>query len=751
MNQKTIRNINRKLKHLLFIPLLLATFAFGDTLYPSAPVTQSPALTGGTRNDPAWFSDDLETCCFLVRPNIRDLKGRALIFTHLSDINRYGYERTRHYMRQLKEMGITDVMQLVMQGCAVTHPTENKQAWPLTYGRAFTVSEGYDPLMTLVQAAAKEGINITIKMQAKKVQPNMQAKNSKGEPYDDGKIPDYLNRDYRQFLHEMIDEYTGKYNVHKNIKGFYIDMPWDNMKDCFGDDFSVFEQFCLKNFNETPPREILEKIETGRTWMAPEDKWWRRFFLFRQWVGEDFLGDISGYCHKKGIEFGLQVGAWAGQQNSWAFGHDPYKASRLADWVLSPAGESPCCLLDNGTPGMWCHSSLGRMNAYAFRGKKMGVHFLFNSLCDPYMPTFTGGGNTPQITRQWQNFIINQKEWTGAGSLVKAGLLHNETCLMLAAGPRHVSENEKEIQTIRMLSFHQPVDRFFINDIEKYDDYRVLIAPKYSVRGISAEVFSRLKQFVEKGGTLISLDADWSTSKADLTDENDVTAIICGVKKESGKIIPVGDVQPLPLTDDTNGLVATEFSLGKGKVINFSFEVMEKINAGDQKLRDFFASLVQKYSAPEISIESDNATGFRAISALKKNNWIGVSLYSDDKTPAKGIVRFDMEKTGVKAGGYRILLLGRGMELLKSREHRCYSFVSLPDKENCWTSEDLKKGIPITITENNEANLPLPDRIDPKIRQDWEKEKKAAQRHYEYEIVVVSPYDELTIDGEKCD
>ena len=638
-------------------------------------------------------------------------------------------------MRQLKEMGITDIMQLTLTGCAVNHPTKNKQAYALQYSGygKLKMPQSYDPFMVLVKAAAREGLNVTVKMQVHNgpKRPAVEARDSKGKAYSNGLPPDYLSPELRKFIREMLDEYTTKYNIYGNIKGFYIDMPYYNMDDCFGDDFDVFEEFCLKEFGEAPPEEILEKMEQGNKWIDPKDKWWRRFFLFKQWVAEDFLKDVFDYCHQKGLEFGLQVNPTVGYGTGWSWGHNTYSLSKLADWLFTYPGSEhmePCHLLDNSTPGIFVGESFGSYNTYSFRGQDMGLHYLFNSLWDPVFPSgLSFGGYTSEVTMQYQKHIISQREWARAKSLTRAAILNNQNYLHMGAGIGQLKENKKEIETAKMLSCHLDIDRLFVEATDKYTNYRVLITPKYGVGGLSAEIFNELKQFVEQGGTIINLNARWFVSRADLTNEKDVTAEMTGsgYSTEKGKRPDV-----------------TEKSIGKGKVISIYADIE------GEKGKELLCSLVKEYSRPEISIKSDSAIRFRAITTLKKNNWVAVSLYSDDKTPAKGTVSIDIEKLGVKKDGYRILLLGRGMELLKSKEHWESPPVHVSGKGDYWKAEDFKKGIPITITENNEANLRLPEEFGDKLYYRWI--KKSKHRHYEYEIVVVCPCDELTIDGEKC-
>ena len=164
--------------------------------------------------------------------------------------------RARHNLRALRRIGVTDIIQLMVRG--------NKTYFPANH--PYAIREGArncDPLLTLVKAAAKERIAIWIKLQVdSNAYKAMCARDRHGKPYlRAGRLtcPDMLSPAYRQFLHDMIDRFAGKYNQWGSMRGFYVDMPFGTWYDFFGDDIPTFDKFFRERFGESLPRGIQKK------------------------------------------------------------------------------------------------------------------------------------------------------------------------------------------------------------------------------------------------------------------------------------------------------------------------------------------------------------------------------------------------------------------------------------------------------------------------------------------------------------
>ncbi|MDD3927198.1 MAG: hypothetical protein PHT33_11140, partial [bacterium] len=171
-----------------------------------------------------------------------------------------------------------------------------------------------------------------------------------------------------------------------------------------------------------------------------------------------------------------------------------------------------------------------------------------------------------------------------------------------------------------------------------------------------------------------------------------------------------------------------------------------ELGRNNKETEAYISSLVREQADPAVTAAGD----LKIVTTLKKGNWIAVSLYAE-AFPAKGVVSVDLKKLGLNKKGYRVMMLGKGMELSRPGDFW--------GKTGAWRAEDIAAGIPVTITVDNDAKLALPDKfdlssfsqgdanyIDVVTRSLWNAagEKK---RHYEHEILVIAPYDEPAIQG----
>jgi hypothetical protein len=693
-----------------------------------------------------WFDESLIRCTYLQRQPVEKTNGRILMIARVDYLNNYGYERTRQNLRQLKLMGITDIVQLTMRDCVIFHPTSVLDALP-----RYTT---YDPFMTLVKAAGRESIGIWVKLQIGygQVADKMLARNCKGEPYRQSKdrdLPDVLNNEYRAFLYRMIDEYVAKYSAFGSLKGLYVDMPYSNAGDYLGDNLEDFKKFTMERFGEMPPKDCnLDDIARK---CNPKDVWWRRWVLFKEWVNEDFNKSLSDYCRKKGLEYAIQIGMPAAYGSGWSWGHDPYRLSSLgkSTWIFSYGGSSALeslYSLDQSTSGSGPHGSWGEYNTRSLRGHRAGMELFFDGhLWRPF-----GGGMTNRGIDALRMHILNCREWSGSSILAKAAVLDNQNTLLLRLGAASSQIMQQARDLFEDLSHYLDVDCIMVENTELYNRYSVLIAPPYSLEGLSQSVSDKLKEFVQHGGILLNLNSKWSISRADLTQEKNMTMEFTG--------LPVLEILKAP----EEGFLATmEKNIGKGRIISItSHNMLKEVQKENSSVAKQFAALVCKLAEPPVVLKSENDPRMKIMTTLKKNNWVAVTLWSDDKTPARGIIRVDLQKLGLQHAGYRLLLLGRNMELLKPGD---WAGGEKRGEANFWTAEDFKAGVAMTILKNDEIDLKIPQEVDvsayPQSWADYIKNTVIAffnkqdirQRQYGYEIMVIAPSDELNIDGEKAD
>jgi len=701
------------------------------------------------KEEAKWFNEDLLRCVALERPPVNSLGGRYFAIIRQDYLNNFGYLRTKQYMHQLKLIGITDIIQLNIRSAKVYFPTANSDAIGAPAVGA------YDPLMLLVRIASEEGIKVWVKLQMAQtgglLPEKMQAldQNGKKITYQGGDVPDFLGSDYRRFLHQMIDEFAARYNQYGNFAGIFTDMLWENTGDYHWNHLAVFDQFCFRNFGEHLPEDIKTKMSKERKWVAPEDKWWRRMVLFRQWANEDFHRDLGDYLHEKGFKLGIQIYDFTSYGVCYCVGMHPYRWHLLGDFTWDYAGKeyNELNVYENNLAGYHIGGDYPGANTGDFHGQMGGESFNFENIWRPVL-----FGSTPRIYEEYKRNIVNVREWAGGTSLARTAFLHNVNGLILRLGDKSGGERNKYLSLFKTLSYFQDVSSIYVEDADLYRKFRVLIAAPHSTSGLSKENMDALKKYISEGGTVISLNAKWSTSLPDLSDEKDMTLEMSGAE-----YVQTG----------AGGMSGADFPvrenmIGKGRVITIPIADFASAVQKDTDIAKAFSALVKKYAAPEIIMvgaKIQNNVKVRIINTLKKNNWIGIALLSDDFKPATTRLSVDVEKLGLGcASGYRVFLLGRKMELLRPGD---FAGGTL-GKGVFWTKDDFKNGFDISILRDNEADLKVPEgrsidvsqyppywqsRIGSYLDRNWSKYK--ATRSYEHEIVVIAPADELTIDGKK--
>lgn len=733
---------------------------------------------------PTWFGKEMLLGSYLPRQPVSELGGRFFITYDSQTWRGYALRRIetpeqleifRNRLRadilQLKWLGVTDIILWTdVSGERVWHDT--------TVPDSQRQCQGVDPLAELIRLATPEGMNVWAAwhscFRSEGPATKYCAKDGEGKLYKYGGrdfCEDLLSPAYRQRCHRFLDEYAEKYRPLGNFRGLAIyDELWFTYADFHGDDLTLFERFCRERFGEKPPADMGLRLAKGRQWTDTADIWRNRYILFKQQVVTDFWRDLVDYAHQKGLQIGVQLLATANYSSGWCWGMDSVALGRLnADFFNAGWGEDAATSHPNLLRWAHVHDSWGVYNTHCLRGGPGGIFFTFNQLWRLIMY-----GSNPALPRELARHIHNQRQWAHADPLARVAFLHNQNALqMLLPDPRLQVNRDRAL--FNAVQRSQDADFIFTQAHERYRVYRLLVATPYSVRGLSEEDYRALRRFVEEGGTVLSVNANWTLSRPDLTQERDTTAEIVGVAYGNtlptqptafdlqGQRVALGADTPrreVRLLEGTRVLARfadgtpaiTEKALGKGKVIGVHFgvdAVLEKEN--HPALAACFASLVQGATQSPITAEGE---GFRVISTLKKGNWIAVALYPD-QVPCRARLHVDPAALGIGKHHFRLLLLGKQMEIGRPGD--------LWGETGYWSAEELQQGFTVTLVESHEQNLPLPETFDLSdfvgergrwqadylntvTRDLWDSETAGRRkRTYSHEIVVIAPADEPTM------
>jgi|LSQX01.1.fsa_nt_gb hypothetical protein len=730
-----------------------------------------------------WFGGEMLHGSYLPRQPVNELGGRFFI-TYDSQTWR-GYDmrkarseeelaffRTRLMsdVMRLKWLGVTDIMWWTdMSGDRVFHNTDVPDS-AIQYG-------GFDPLKMLCEVADEAGMNVWAAWHSmargEEFAQKYCAKDADGNLYMYGGrsyAEDVLSPLWRGRVHAMIDEYAERYGAHESFKGVgCYDELWFTYCDFLGDDLDAFDAFSRERFGEALPADIGEKLALQREWTDTEDVWRRRYILFKQWTITDYLNDVIDYCHSKDMEFGLEILATAHYSSGWCWGMDSVELARLgADYLICSPGLTAVAFYPNSVRWAHAHDGWDIYNTHCFRPSIGGTYFTFNQLWRPVMY-----GNNPDVAHQAARHIQNQREWAGGESLARAAVLHHQNALqMLLEDPR--PETNREQAVIKAVQSHQPCEYIFTRATETHGRYRLLIAGPYSVRGLSEEVMADLRGFIEGGGTMLSLNADWSASRADLTDERDATAEIVGVRygdalpeapcsfaaEDLRVTLPAATARrAVEVLEGTEVLIAfedgtpavTRRALGQGSVVGVHFGLMTELEKGETpELAQWLSMQVAQLSQPEVYCEG---TGFRVMGAQRKGDWIGVALFPEE-VPSVAKMHVNLPALGINREEYRMLHLGKEME------------IQLPGDrwgdDGFWTPQILADGFDVTICSDHDRNMPMPDELDLSefdedaatyikslTDRNWDSVTEGQEkRTYSHEIVVLAPATEMVMPQE---
>jgi hypothetical protein len=757
-----------------------SALAQGERENRRAHIRSEMTLEAARRSMPTsdWFGPEMLRGVYLPGRPVAELGGRYFItYDHFCwrgyrmrraltpEDKAFFRERMRIDVKRLKWLGVTDVIYWVdVHGERVAHKT----AVPDCHEEYRDV----DPLMELVDLAHEEG---GLKVWAAWHScggsgfEKYAARDAAGKPYLYGgkaTCEDLLSPAYRERVHRLIGDYD-RYRKHGNFEGIITyDEIFFLYADFHGDDLDRFAAFCKENFGESPPADMPARLARGTGWKDPDDVVRRRYILFKNWVVTDFYKDYVAYAHRQGLKVGIELRATAQYPSGWCWGMDNVALTRLgADFHVVSPQKVPTSVYPNTL--LWLHVGMpwGFFNTHCLNGGPGGACFTFNQLWRPLVYA-----KNPHYTRELAKHIRTQREWANPERLARVAVLHNQTALqMLHADPteRWVADQA----AMHALASRQDVDMIFVQASELYKNYRVLMALPDEVRGLSAEVLGRLREFIANGGVVVSLGATWSTARADLTQEQDQTVEFVGVTygapvasgavafQAAGRTMElspaarprraaVGAGTKILATFSDGTPAVTEKPIGKGKVVGVHFDAAAQVHKEPGgTLADYLRMLVEEASSPPIRVESPTV---RAISTLKKGNWVLVALYSE-QIPARATVRLNVSDLGLRSEhGFQVHMLAKEMEILPPG--------SQWGDDGFWTAAQLARGVEVTLPQDNDAIRPLPGKLDlsafnkedaayiEAVIAEWSSPVRGeARRRYEHEILVIGPADELFV------
>lgn len=478
-----------------------------------------------------WFGDEMLRGSYLTLPPVTEIGGRYFItYDGMSWLHTHrGYDnpvrhdffinRLKIDILQLKWLGITDIIYWTdMYGEKLGRPKTGVPDLDPQWS-------GIDPLAELIRLAEPEGMNVWVAWHScfrkKEYAEKYCAKNAEGVLYCYGSnyyVEDLLNPAVLKRCQMMMDEYAEKYKpLGNNFKGlFTLDELWFCYADFHEDDLPAMEKFCVDNFGEKLPDDILERLALRTRWNDPTDPWRRRYILFKQKVMTDFFRNLINYAHSRGLEMGVTTMYIPGR---WFYGMDNFALSHLgADYIIGAVHEYPNSL-------QWTHiyQTWGYYTTHNLINGPGGLMFTFNHIWR--LITY---GNDPQYAQQFARHIYTMRMFADSQSLARTAFLENEPALEMLAPDAALPWN-RLTTLFKSASRHQDVRRIYSQSADLFDKFKVLVATPYAVRGLPQQALDGLRKFAETGGTIVAIDSDWSTARGDMENEKNMTVEMAGI------------------------------------------------------------------------------------------------------------------------------------------------------------------------------------------------------------------------------
>ena len=478
----------------------------------------------------------------------------------------------------------------------------------------------------------------------------------------------------------IVDEIGRKYGKHKNLAGFY----WHELNASEGhnkhnSDIKEFSEFCKKNFGEAYNRKKMPETN-------PDDKWWRRFYLYRINIMCNFVGQMR----KKAKPYGLQTSFCAytpevANGQSWRWGYGVVELEKVCDriWFI---GTRECSRPYQNIRGTWLDfgpsyngANMAKNFAYAFHGKPL---FMFENMAAlypdmlrkyySYIPRYKALGDIyiarkgqtkksmkafygKDNIKKWMKIIT---QWQGGKTIADIALVVNPTPFILQH-PLNPGMKYKAYVDDLVVSITKryDTDAFVMNSVEaispeKLSRWPLIIIPTDMGYGLTTKMIESLRVYLKNGGTILAIATPLQTSRRDLTMPIDLCEKFFGLKIESmspgGYVTTKGadkfwaskimNVNSLPGTQ----IVTKDSNTGRPIVTRKGNAYFMTIGFNKESA-PFFQKTLDKLVKPALRIARKGE--IRIIKSTIKDKLVCISLYGK----GEATLHLDAKKLGLKS------------------------------------------------------------------------------------------------------
>lgn len=563
----------------------------------------------------------------------------------------------KRIVTDLAELGVTDILFFEQEGRGgpFLHPTSVQHA---TRSKRIP---GRDALAELLAETAPHNIRVWL------------AWTPPPGKYPGTDIAGLNNPALIKIYTDVIEEVARNYGRYRNLAGImWHEVDCSEAVDAHEDDVAEFAEFCRRQFGEKYTGNTMPKTD-------PQDKWWRRFFLYRNHVVNEFVRQTGAVARKHGLQIHFcyyAPEAFSGE--SWKWGYDVITLEKLCErqWFNGYSVESGkpyqnvrgACM-DFGPS--YRGQILARNYSYAMHGRPVS-YFEYRSpvyldevrryyaqvkgFKEKYGDIYTGysGKQEKELElffgkENLKRWLALMTRWQGGTSAARVAVAVNPIPFVMKHPLATGAQYDQKVRALMVaLTAHTDVDglllesQFALNP-QNLARYSLIVIPEDMGTGLSQPMLAALKHYLAGGGKLLVVSTALTTARLDLTDSTDLTAEFCGVQLTapglSGYVIAEQDIRfwsgSVKHLKPAGAEVLLTHGAHKQPLLTRNGNVFFFAAGCSHEAAPFIASMLPRLIQPSIRLTDNN--GLRILESVTKDGLTCIALWG------KGTARLHFE------------------------------------------------------------------------------------------------------------
>lgn len=585
----------------------------------------------------------------------------------------------KHWRKAFEEIyGKTMPVAEIMQGLADAGVTDlyfTHQARPGDFfdrhsrfqSNQISADENYDLLDEVLAAAEQQQMKVWLAQTPKRMEEEYITEQL--EPVYPGIRLNLINSGLRQYFYDMIDSVAANYGKYNSLAGF----SWHEVNDVSRfqlyrrdpDLIAGFKRFAKERYQTEYADEDIPPVQA-------ENVWWRRFYRYHMHVMNDFIHDMAQRAEKHNLrsDFCFYIPE-SDNRESWTWAYDILALEQIVDqiWFVGRREDGKFYQSIRGGVADFGPSYSGQnlLNnfSYTFHGLPLGFwegkRPLWVNLQDAYTST-QKGVDLCFGKDQFPQWLELMTAWQGGTSPAHAALAINPTpFIMHHPNAPGIEYRAKVTDLLQALNRYIDIDGMITGSQampENLKTYRCVILPEDMSVGLDPESYKRYHDFVKNGGTLLVINSPVTITRDDLTEVQDKTAELCGVRLQKKNIpgyvalesdtltVPakkfwgsVFEIEPagaevLARRKHTGEPIITRYKQGRGAVYFSAVSAHPDAAA-------FFADIINHAARCPIRLQS--STGITIRESVRKDNLLAVTLWGK----GTGMLQVDVQALGI--------------------------------------------------------------------------------------------------------